>query len=103
MNYVEKIFSRADIQQIREFLLRGVEARNIDRRPYIERTEYALKRVTDQLHEVYPEQEDFEKAVNLVYMCVGAFEDVYMEIGLQAGTILAAQVCQNLKTAFEGE
>lgn len=103
MNYIDQIFLRADIQQIREFLLHGVEELNIDRRPYKERTEHAIKRINAKLHEAYPEQEEYERVADLFYDCVGTFEDVYMEIGLQVGSIITAQVCQTLKTAFEAE
>lgn len=103
MNYIDEIFLRADIQQIREFLLHGVETTHVNPCSYKERTERALKCVTAQLHEIYPEEKEYQKVADLVYDCVSAFEEVYMEIGLQAGTILAAQVCRNLKTAFEGE
>lgn len=37
MNYMNEIFWRTDIQQIREFLLHGVEKLNIDTRTYKER------------------------------------------------------------------
>lgn len=103
MNYMEEIFLRADIQQIREFLLHGVEGGDIDPRPYEERLESALKHVTDKLCESFPEEQEHEKMLQLVYKCVASFEDVYMEVGLQIGAILAAQVCQNMKTAFKGE
>lgn len=102
MNYMDRIFMRADIQQIREFLLHGVEC-GTDPRSYKERTESAGKRVTDRLRKAYPDPKEYEEMTDLVYSYVSAVEEVYMEIGLQAGAILAAQVCQNLKTAFDGQ
>lgn len=99
MNYIDEIFLRGDIQQIRAFLLHGVEELNIDPHSYKERMESAQERVTTRLREVYPDMEEYEEMTGLLFCYVSAVEDVYMEIGLQLGAILAAQVCQNLKTA----
>ena len=102
MNYMDEIFLRADLQQIREFLLRGGEC-GVDPRPYKERIDCVQERMVARLSREYPDREDYEEMVRLLFESVGTVEDVYMEIGLQAGMILAAQVCQNLKAAFAGE
>ena len=103
MNYIDEIFTRADIQQIREFLLHGAEELSIDPRTYKERLESGQKRVTGRLHEIYPDLKKYEEITGLLLEYVGTVEEVYMEIGLQVGTILAAQVCHSLKIAYEGE
>lgn len=103
MNYTDEIFLRADIQHIREFLLHGAEEWNIDPRTYKERLESIQKCMTNRLHKEYPDMAEYEEITGLVYDYVSVVEEVYMEIGLQVGTILAAQVCKNLKTAFKGE
>lgn len=100
---VDEIFMRADIQQIREFLLHGVEEINLDPRPYKERIESAHKAFSDRLHRNCPNQKDFEEITDPIYDYATAIQEVYMEIGLQVGAILAAQTAQNLKAAFEGE
>lgn len=100
MNYMDEIYKRTDIQQIREFLLHGVECKT-DPRSYDERTKSVEKKVTARLLGVCSDQKEYEEISGLVYHYVSVVEDVYMEIGLQMGAILAAQVCQNLKTAFE--
>lgn len=100
MNYIDEIFARADIQQIREFLLHGVEENNLDPRPYKERIESARKSFTVRLHRDYPNEKDFEKVTESIYDYVTATEKVYMEIGLQVGAILATQTAQNRKAAF---
>ena len=101
MNYLDEIFKRGDVQQIREFLLHGVES-NTDPSPYKERVESAQKRVTARLREEYPDSKDYEELLGLVYDYVTVVEAIYMEIGMQLDTILVAQVRQNLITAFEG-
>ena len=102
MNYIDKIFARVDMQQIREFRLHGVEG-STDARSYVERIENAHKAFSARLHKDYPNEKDFEEIAQPIYDYVTVIENVYMEIGLQVGAILAAQTAQNLKTAFEGE
>lgn len=92
MDSTEAIFARADMQQIAEFLLHGCD-RAPDLRTYWERNEDALSCLIDRLFADYPNRAEFEEISGLVYACASAFESVYMEIGLQAGALLAAQVC----------
>ena len=99
MNYVDAIFRRCDIQQIREFLLHGTEG-NIDPRPCKERAEDALHQVTARLRAVCANEADRDDLTGLVYACAEEIAGVYMEIGLQLGALLAAQLYQNLRTAF---
>lgn len=100
INYIDEIFSRADIQQIRAFLLHGVDEINLDPRPYKERIDAAHRAVTVRLRRDYPDEEDFEEITGYIYDYAAAIENVYMEIGLQVGIILAAQAAQNLKRAL---
>ncbi len=102
MNYIDEIFWRTDIQQIREFLLHGTEG-NVDPRPYKERIESAHDKIYERIQKDYPNQTEFEEILSLIYKYISATEGVYMEIGLQAGAILAAQTAQNLKTALAKE
>ncbi len=101
MNYLNEIFMRADIQQVREFLLHGAEQKYLDPRPYIEQIESAHQVFIARLRRDYPNEKDFEEVIEPIYDYAVAIEKVYMEIGLQVGAILAAQTAQNLKTAFE--
>ncbi|GKI14858.1 hypothetical protein CE91St44_13430 [Oscillospiraceae bacterium] len=101
MNHIDEIFLRADIQQVREFLLHGAECA-ADMRTYDERMESADRKVAARLRMACSDKRECEEITGLIYDYVSAVQDVYMELGLQAGVILAAQVCQNLKTAFGG-
>lgn len=99
MNYISEIFARSDIQQIRAFLLHGVED-STDPRPYLERIESAQRAFLTRLHRDYPNEKDFEEILEPIYNYVDTIEEVYMEIGLQVGASLAAQTAQNFKTAL---
>lgn len=100
MNYIDRIFLRGDIQKIRGFLLHGVEE-DCDARSYKERAEDAQNLAVIRLQEKFPDEQEYEEIAGLLYDCVSATEAVYLEIGLQLGSTLAAQVFQNLKTAWE--
>lgn len=100
MNYIDEIFTRADIQQIREFLLHGVEAITIDPRTYKERLDSSQRRMSAKLREEYPNSEAYEKITGLVYEYVNAVEAVYMEIGMQAGAKLAIQTAHSIIAAL---
>lgn len=102
MNYLDEIFARADIQKIRSFLLHGAEGK-IDPRSYKERIDVPHRAFLARLRRDYPDQKEFEEITGFVYDYIAATEEVYMEIGLQAGAILAAQTAQHLKTAVQGE
>lgn len=101
MNYMDEIFWRADIQQIREFLLHGGECSAPDRRSYRERVESAWRTLAAGLRAEYPDDADYERITRLVDAYGWVLEDVYMEIGLQTGAILAVQIYQNRNWALE--
>lgn len=99
MNSIDEIFKRADIRQIREFLLYGTAELNTDRRTCKERLESMQKRMTVRLREKYTDTEEYGEITELLFEYIGTVEAVYTEIGLQVGTILTAQIVQNFKTA----
>ena len=103
MNYIEEIFLRADIQHIREFLLHGTESLVLHQEPYKERIEKTQKKVDKRVHEIYSTEEECEEMMAIIFDYSSAVEQVYMEIGLQVGLMLAYQFFRNFKTAVEKE
>ncbi len=97
MDYITEIFSRLDIQQIREFLMHGVECIEVKSEGYLERLEKSHKPVNDIIYHYFPEREENDKIMDRIGLCLGEAEDVYMEIGLQCGFILAMQIISNTK------
>lgn len=92
MSYISEIFNRADLQQIREFLLHGAECPEIDRAPYKQRLEEAEKAALKMINTKFPDRSEYEPITGELYKALGVFRDVYMEIGLQAGVMLAVQL-----------
>lgn len=102
MNYIEKIFARADIQQICEFLINGCEGLETDSHSYIERVERPLEKLNQRVHELYSTEEEYEKMMAIIFEYSTAVERVYLETGLQAGARLCVQIYRNFKNALEG-
>lgn len=98
MKCIDQIFMRADIQCIREFLLNGVDC-VIDSRTYEERLKIPQKKWIAKLREQYLDEKEFEEIAALIFSYGNEMQNVYMEIGLQIGAILASQVCQNIKAS----
>ncbi|MCQ4638685.1 hypothetical protein NE619_18325, partial [Anaerovorax odorimutans] len=95
MSYISEIFDRLDVQNIREFLLRGVECPEINPMGYQERLELAETKVREQIRKRYPKLQEDEDLMDRVLSYGSETEDVYMEIGLQCGFILAMRLFKN--------
>ncbi|MCD1259170.1 hypothetical protein B5M42_010000 [Paenibacillus athensensis] len=98
MSHISEIFDRAHIQCIREFLLRGVKNTDINSMDYKERLADAHKAAIELIEEKFPDMTEFEEVTTRIYDYAGACEDVYMEIGLQCGFMLAMQMFHNVQT-----
>ena len=91
MSYISDIFERADIQHIREFLLYGVECVELDHAPYKERLEKADKAAIEMVKAKFPDMSEYEMISEQLYSALGIYEEVYMEIGLKVGLMMAVQ------------
>lgn len=85
MNYIDQIFERANIQHMREYLLHGGDLIEIDTRSYFERLKAPEKIMEDMLRSKFPDEEEYNDAANKIYDYVCATQEVYIEIGMQAG------------------
>lgn len=97
MSHISEIFERANIQYIREYLLRGVPNTDINPMNYKERLAKAQKAAIELIEEKFPDMAEHEEITNRVYDYAGACEDIYMEIGLQCGFLLAMQIFHNVQ------
>ena len=103
MSYITEIFERLNIQHIREFLLHGCDEINTDSRSYVERLETPDEKMRNMLHCKFLEEQEYEEVTNEIYDYASACEEVYMEIGLQCGVILAMQIVANTKVPPDNE
>ena len=100
---IEEIFARADIQQIREFFLNGVEAFHTHTDSYGDRVQKPLNRLNERVHEIFQNERECEKMMAVIFDYSTAVEEVHFELGLQVGIMLAIQMYSNFKNALEGD
>jgi len=90
MSYISNIFERAHLQQLSEFLLTGVDALEVSEKSYEERLKDARTEALEKIQEYFPD--DSEEMENRLLHIVWVYEKVYMEIGIQVGMTLSAQL-----------
>ncbi len=95
MSYITEIFDRLDLQRIRGFLLHGVECCEVSRQTYKQRLSTAEKTVSERMEENFPDIEQQEKLMFDIHRYAGITQEVYMEIGMQCGAVLAMQLLFN--------
>ena len=96
MNYIERIFSRGDINLITAFLMDGGVGPK-DSRPYKERLEESERIWVDYIETHLTTRREKGELTEEVLKYIGVVQSVYMEIGLQIGAKLAWQVFKNLE------
>ena len=95
MSYFSEIFDRANIQNIREFLLHGVECDDVSDKPYIQRIDASRKLAIAMVESKFPDMEEKEEITGMVYDYASETQNVYMEVGLQCGTFIALELLRN--------
>ena len=95
MSYITEIFERLDLQQIREFLLNGVECITISPQSYKRRLERSANPVFEMIQVKFPAEEENEKVTNFIHNYISETKNVYMEIGIQCGAILVMKLLAN--------
>ena len=92
-NYIDATFARADLRQIRSFILQGAEDINPDNdAPYKARLEMCDKAIDERLKSLYPDREDYDKASNDLATALTVHTDVFTEIGMKLGARLLYQL-----------
>ena len=89
MSYISKIFERANLQQIRGFLQNGAPLLELSDQTYEQRMNEGIKMALRILHSQSSNNEETE---NQLIAAVSDHGDACMELGLQLGVILAAQL-----------
>jgi len=91
-NYITDAFARMDLQQIREFILNGVECCNPEHKPYNIRLKEGSSAIYKRLESIYPNEDAREKIDADLSQALGTYESVYTEIGMKAGAKIIYQL-----------
>ncbi len=97
MSYIDKIFERCDIEKISSFILHGSEGIRDENRSYYQRVQEAYANLDKWLCEQYPDFNEHEKQSRCIHRIIGELESAFMEIGLQAGILLAVDFKGKIK------
>ena len=89
-NRIKEIYARADIKQIRSFVLEGADAFD-DFRTFEQRLE-DQKEIFERLQRLYPDEIELDDAVSDLSKALNSYENVYTEIGMQIGARIIYQL-----------
>jgi len=91
-NHIKKIFERADIQQICEFLVSGLDLDELDKHTYGERLEEGSLRIVNRLKKMSKDEEEFSDMYEDFSDATVAYTNVCLEIGMKTGARLLYQL-----------
>lgn len=92
MSYIDEVFARIDLQQIRNFLIYGTEEYDSDDQPYSIRLKNGSDAIYKRLGSMYPDETERDKAAADLSKALSAYESVYMELGMKVGVRLIYQL-----------
>ena len=98
MNYIEQIFDRCNIETLCGFLMHGSELLETDTDGYYKRTQKAEERLNNWLHKQFSDRKEIDEHYSLIYSVISEIQSVYMQIGLQAGIMLATEIFDKKST-----
>jgi len=90
--YIEDIFFRTNLGQIREFLLHGVESLEAEDHAYGVRLENGRETIYKRLQKLCPDEDSLDEAQDELSYALGSYESVFMELGMKMGARLIYQL-----------
>ena len=88
----EEIFKRMNIQQVRSFILDGLDTMEMYDCTYDKRLQKGDELMIKRLKKIYKDENDFSDAVDDFYYAQLVNSQVYTEIGMKAATRLIVQL-----------
>jgi hypothetical protein len=92
MDYLDKILQRADLRQIRAFLLHGVEDFEPEAHVSAQRLKDESQPIYARLRALYPNEDAYDEAAYDLARALAAYERTYLELGVLAGARLTRQL-----------
>jgi hypothetical protein len=91
-DYIKEAIARTNIQDIREFLLYGVEEDTHRDEPYDIWIKKECDPIYKRIESIYPDGDKRDEAVADLTQALTAYQSTYMEIGMKAGARLIYQL-----------
>jgi len=95
MQSFENIFKRANIQSIRQHLMSDMDLVEADSRTYEERVLKQEDQMLDELRVKFPDDAEYDEVTDMILDYSNTSKEVFLEIGIQCGFILARQLLFN--------
>lgn len=89
------MFSRTNVQQIRSFLLYGVEECSLNEKSSEQSIREAEKEVYKLIKSKTSEMSEYDEIISNINKLEFELENVYMELGLKCGAIIAIQILKD--------
>ncbi len=97
MNYIEAIFERCNIDTISKFLIHGTQPLIVNDDNLYEQNNKIYKELDKWLKIQFPELEEYNKQSSFIYSATYEIECVFMQIGIQAGFMIAKEFYEKQK------
>ena len=91
-NYVKEVFTRSNIQHLREFILYGAEQIDEKDEPYHVRLKNDSDPIYSRLKSLCHNEEELDKAYYDLSQALSAHGDVHTELGMKIGARLLYQL-----------
>jgi len=95
-----EVIERADMQNLSAFLLYGKGSGKVNYESHNKRLKDSLYTVINMIEKKFPSIYDNDSLKETVYLAIGEYIDVFIELGLQTGMKLAAQILVGRKDSI---
>ena len=90
--YIKEMFARADIQQIREFLISGLDLDDLDKKTYGERLEKESASIVKRIKSIAKDENELDEIYSEFSGATDEYMQVFTEIGMKIGARLLFQL-----------
>ncbi|MCL2775713.1 MAG: hypothetical protein FWD71_20555 [Oscillospiraceae bacterium] len=90
--YIKEMFTRMNLQQIREFIVSGMELDKLDKRTYSERLENGSKHIIKRIKGNARDESELDELYTEFSDATEAYTEVFLEIGMKLGAKLLFQL-----------
>jgi len=90
--YIKEMFARADIQQIREFLVSGLELVESDKKSYGERLDKQSELMIKRIKNISKDEDELDEIYSEFSGATDEYMKIFTEIGMKIGARLLFQL-----------
>ena len=91
-DFPKEIYTRTNLQHIREFILHGGELDKASDEPYQVRLDKGCEPIINRLKRIYPNEDKLDNAISDLGHALSTYQDVSVEIGMKLGARLLYQL-----------